>query len=203
MIPTPYVRLVRSKKKPKKVSCSPGHLAITLPRLTRILSLRTPLSRHPAKMAARPTVTVYAASGEASGSLALPSVFTAPIRLDVVQQVHSECRSAGIGRGKRGDRGGFRGHQRNDDEDDGDLEWIMVRAGEPDKREMKLDVQGTIGRAGRCLATLAWFAEPHQDKTISRSSRQTTYQDTPRNPPQPRPLPVPKSPPPPLSNLSN
>lgn len=39
-------------------------------------------------MAARPTVTVYAASGEASGSLALPSVFTAPIRLDVVQQVH-------------------------------------------------------------------------------------------------------------------
>jgi len=46
----------------------------------------------PAKMAARPTVTVYAGSGEASGSLALPAVFTAPIRLDVVQQVHSECR---------------------------------------------------------------------------------------------------------------
>lgn len=49
-------------------------------------------SRQPAKMAARPTVTVYAASGEASGSLALPSVFTAPIRLDVVQQVHSESK---------------------------------------------------------------------------------------------------------------
>ena len=41
-------------------------------------------------MAARPTLTVWSASGESSGSLALPAVFTAPIRLDVVQQVHSE-----------------------------------------------------------------------------------------------------------------
>ncbi|KAK4686850.1 large subunit ribosomal protein L4e, partial [Tremellales sp. Uapishka_1] len=39
-------------------------------------------------MAARPTVSVFSAAGEASGSLALPAVFTAPIRLDVVQQVH-------------------------------------------------------------------------------------------------------------------
>jgi large subunit ribosomal protein L4e len=43
-------------------------------------------------MAARPTVNVFSDAGEASGSLALPAVFTAPIRLDVVQQVHSECR---------------------------------------------------------------------------------------------------------------
>jgi hypothetical protein len=42
-------------------------------------------------MAARPTVSVYTGAGEASGSVALPKVFTAPIRLDVVQQVHSEC----------------------------------------------------------------------------------------------------------------
>lgn len=41
-------------------------------------------------MAARPTVTVWSAKGESSGSVALPAVFTAPIRLDVVQQVHSE-----------------------------------------------------------------------------------------------------------------
>ena len=41
-------------------------------------------------MAARPTVTIWSAEGESSGSLPLPSVFTAPIRLDVVQQVHSE-----------------------------------------------------------------------------------------------------------------
>ena len=40
-------------------------------------------------MAARPTVTVWSATGESSGSLPLPTVFTAPIRLDVVQQVHS------------------------------------------------------------------------------------------------------------------
>jgi large subunit ribosomal protein L4e len=39
-------------------------------------------------MAARPTVNVFSDAGEASGSLALPAVFTAPIRLDVVQQVH-------------------------------------------------------------------------------------------------------------------
>lgn len=41
-------------------------------------------------MAARPTITVWSAQGESSGSLPLPAVFTAPIRLDVVQQVHSE-----------------------------------------------------------------------------------------------------------------
>lgn len=42
------------------------------------------------KMAARPTVTVFSAAGESSGSVVLPAVFTAPIRIDVVQQVHSE-----------------------------------------------------------------------------------------------------------------
>ena len=41
-------------------------------------------------MAARPTITVWSAQGESSGSLPLPAVFTAPIRLDVVQQVHSK-----------------------------------------------------------------------------------------------------------------
>jgi hypothetical protein len=41
-------------------------------------------------MAARPTVSVFSAKGESSSSLPLPAVFTAPIRLDVVQQVHSE-----------------------------------------------------------------------------------------------------------------
>jgi len=39
-------------------------------------------------MAARPTLTVWSAQGESSGSVPLPAVFTAPIRLDVVQQVH-------------------------------------------------------------------------------------------------------------------
>jgi large subunit ribosomal protein L4e len=39
-------------------------------------------------MASRPTVNVHAASGEASTSLPLPAVLTAPIRLDVVAQVH-------------------------------------------------------------------------------------------------------------------
>ncbi|KIY66208.1 hypothetical protein CYLTODRAFT_444848 [Cylindrobasidium torrendii FP15055 ss-10] len=39
-------------------------------------------------MASRPTVSIRAASGEASGSLPLPAVLTAPIRLDVVAQVH-------------------------------------------------------------------------------------------------------------------
>ncbi|KAF8532551.1 ribosomal protein L4 domain-containing protein [Gautieria morchelliformis] len=39
-------------------------------------------------MASRPTVSVRTGSGEASTSLTLPAVFTAPIRLDVVQQVH-------------------------------------------------------------------------------------------------------------------
>ncbi|KAI6025835.1 ribosomal protein L4 domain-containing protein [Pisolithus orientalis] len=39
-------------------------------------------------MASRPTVTVHAVSGEASSSLPLPAVLTAPIRLDVVAQVH-------------------------------------------------------------------------------------------------------------------
>ncbi|KIM64281.1 hypothetical protein SCLCIDRAFT_1213378 [Scleroderma citrinum Foug A] len=39
-------------------------------------------------MASRPTVSVHAASGEASSSLPLPAVLTAPIRLDVVAQVH-------------------------------------------------------------------------------------------------------------------
>lgn len=48
-------------------------------------------------MAARPTVSVFSAQGESSGSLPLPAVFTAPIRLDVVQQVHSKFYS-GSGR---------------------------------------------------------------------------------------------------------
>ncbi|KAJ3483579.1 hypothetical protein NLI96_g6221 [Meripilus lineatus] len=39
-------------------------------------------------MASRPTVSIHSTSGEASGSLPLPAVLTAPIRLDVVQQVH-------------------------------------------------------------------------------------------------------------------
>ncbi|KII89722.1 hypothetical protein PLICRDRAFT_39866 [Plicaturopsis crispa FD-325 SS-3] len=39
-------------------------------------------------MASRPTVNIHATSGEASTSLPLPAVLTAPIRLDVVQQVH-------------------------------------------------------------------------------------------------------------------
>ncbi|KAG8779336.1 hypothetical protein FRC12_024374 [Ceratobasidium sp. 428] len=39
-------------------------------------------------MASRPTVSIRSASGDASGSLTLPAVLTAPIRLDVVQQVH-------------------------------------------------------------------------------------------------------------------
>ncbi|KXN80755.1 60S ribosomal protein L4-B [Leucoagaricus sp. SymC.cos] len=39
-------------------------------------------------MASRPTVSVRSSAGEASSSLPLPAVLTAPIRLDVVQQVH-------------------------------------------------------------------------------------------------------------------
>ncbi|KAH9033218.1 ribosomal protein L4 domain-containing protein [Lactarius deliciosus] len=39
-------------------------------------------------MASRPTVNVCSTTGEASSSLPLPAVLTAPIRLDVVQQVH-------------------------------------------------------------------------------------------------------------------
>ncbi|KAH7926381.1 60S ribosomal protein L4/L1/L2 [Leucogyrophana mollusca] len=39
-------------------------------------------------MASRPTVNVRSATGEASTSLPLPAVLTAPIRLDVVAQVH-------------------------------------------------------------------------------------------------------------------
>ena len=39
--------------------------------------------------AARPMVTVQTIEGEASSAqLSLPAVFTAPIRLDIVQQVH-------------------------------------------------------------------------------------------------------------------
>ncbi|KAJ2932503.1 hypothetical protein H1R20_g4583, partial [Candolleomyces eurysporus] len=39
-------------------------------------------------MASRPTVSIRSTAGEASSSLPLPAVLTAPIRLDVVQQVH-------------------------------------------------------------------------------------------------------------------
>ncbi|PPQ92571.1 hypothetical protein CVT25_007263 [Psilocybe cyanescens] len=39
-------------------------------------------------MASRPTVSVQSSSGASSSSLPLPAVLTAPIRLDVVQQVH-------------------------------------------------------------------------------------------------------------------
>ena len=57
-------------------------------------SVSSPLvfSYHPLyrRMAARPTITVWSDKGESSGSLPLPAVFTAPIRLDVVQQVHSK-----------------------------------------------------------------------------------------------------------------
>ncbi|CAG7852578.1 60S ribosomal protein L4-A AltName: Full=L2 [Serendipita indica DSM 11827] len=40
-------------------------------------------------MASRPSVCVHSKTGEGSGSLVLPAVLTAPIRLDVVQQVHT------------------------------------------------------------------------------------------------------------------
>ena len=40
-------------------------------------------------MAARPTVNVRGIDGVATGSLPLPAVFTAPIRPDVIQGVHS------------------------------------------------------------------------------------------------------------------
>jgi len=40
-------------------------------------------------MASRPSCSVHSTSGEASGSLVLPAVLTAPIRLDVVQHVHT------------------------------------------------------------------------------------------------------------------
>lgn len=36
----------------------------------------------------RPTISVFSEAGESSGSLPLPAVLTAPIRLDVVAQVH-------------------------------------------------------------------------------------------------------------------
>jgi hypothetical protein len=66
-------------------------------------------SQQTLNMASRPTVSVHSTSGgnififyvsisqftcysEASSSLPLPAVLTAPIRLDVVQQVHSACR---------------------------------------------------------------------------------------------------------------
>lgn len=40
-------------------------------------------------MAARPTVNVRGVDGAAAGSLPLPAVFTAPIRPDVVEAIHS------------------------------------------------------------------------------------------------------------------
>jgi len=92
-------------------------------------------------MAARPTVTVYAGSGEASGSLALPAVFTAPIRLDVVQQVHSECRrhiEAARMEFERSGSGIFKHGTRK--------RW---RRGNPDGREMNSRVM---------LAKIAWTA---------------------------------------------
>ena len=39
-------------------------------------------------MSARPAVTVYSATG-ATGSVALPAVFSAPIRPDLIQFVHT------------------------------------------------------------------------------------------------------------------
>ena len=40
-------------------------------------------------MSARPTVTVYSNTGSATGSVALPAVFTAPIRPDIIQFCHT------------------------------------------------------------------------------------------------------------------
>lgn len=39
--------------------------------------------------AVRPTVNVRGVDGAASGSLTLPAVFTAPVRTDVVEAIHS------------------------------------------------------------------------------------------------------------------
>lgn len=58
----------------------------------QIVSSRPATALTPEKMAARPTVSVFSAAGESSGSVPLPAVFSAPIRIDVVQAVHSECR---------------------------------------------------------------------------------------------------------------
>ena len=41
------------------------------------------------KMSARPTVTVFNAKGVKESSAKLPSVFSAPIRTDIVQFVHT------------------------------------------------------------------------------------------------------------------
>jgi ABC-type sulfate transport system permease component len=54
--------------------------------LVYVLSLSS--RRHQA--AARPQVTVYSAeNGEATSTVAMPAVFTAPIRLDLVHDVHT------------------------------------------------------------------------------------------------------------------
>ena len=72
---------------------------LACPRSTPVLTLcspplaacRTPLDSS-STMAARPTATVWSTDGDspsAASSVALPAVFTAPIRPDVVHQVHS------------------------------------------------------------------------------------------------------------------
>ena len=48
-----------------------------------------------ATAASRPTVTVHSANGTAAGSLPLPAVFSAPIRRDIVQSVHTNIAKNG------------------------------------------------------------------------------------------------------------
>ncbi len=51
--------------------------------------LSHPLNFPPFTMSARPTVTVFSAKGQSEGTVKLPAVFTAPIRSDIVQFVHT------------------------------------------------------------------------------------------------------------------
>jgi large subunit ribosomal protein L4e len=47
------------------------------------------VSRPSVKMAARPLVNVQSVAGEAAGQVQLPAVFSAPLRADIVQTVHT------------------------------------------------------------------------------------------------------------------
>jgi hypothetical protein len=137
-------------------------------------------------MAARPTVSVYTDAGEASGSVALPKVFTAPIRMDVVQQVHSEFWFWIFGSGERGDG---RKKERRRKGEERRLEW----------NEERLKDGRTEGRRYNTLGGPLLTPSP-QSPWPRTDDRPTPSPKTPVTKPRPNPgVPVEPSPVSPVS----
>jgi len=118
-------------------------------------------------MAARPEVQVFSADGKAESKLALPEVFLAPIRPDVVRTVHRD-----IAKNKRQAQGKFRraGHQATAESwGTGRAVARIPRAGGGGTHRSGQGAYGNMCRGGHMFSPLKTFRKWH--RRVSKDQR--------------------------------